>query len=273
MSDAIEDLYRLKRLRDEGGISDEQYEIQREAALARAARKGTASVQQRPAAPVALLAMLAIALSIGALLFVLSFRQTPAPPAPPRPLRPSTPAASRLIPNGMTTWDGSQSMSAPGTQDMTPPDASAAGATSVADAAPDAPPAAAAPPPPAALVVVQSQVQIPVPAPSATPTVPQVTTTATDLSQAFQNNAADAEARLAGRRIVVTGQVDHAILDIPDYPALDLQGSDPQHDVGVNLDRSSAARAGALTPGERVTVTCDAVTNMSGVPMLDRCVL
>jgi len=83
-----------------------------------------------------------------------------------------------------------------------------------------------------------------------------VTIDAEELHQAYADNPGAAAARFGGREMVVSGEF---LRIVPDgYGSLDLRlkTSNPEEQLGIDVAQLAIEDAKRLTPGQRVTVSC-----------------
>lgn len=100
---------------------------------------------------------------------------------------------------------------------------------------------------------------------------PEMRVTAQELFAAYQDNEARAQQTYGGSRLVVTGTVAGVDLDLTDDPVVKLQTSNQFMSASASLADESKDRAGSLSKGQQVTLTCESVGEVVGTPMLRDC--
>lgn len=102
---------------------------------------------------------------------------------------------------------------------------------------------------------------------------PPVQVTSNELGKAFEENEVAAKAKYEGKRLAVTGTIQSIELDFADDPVVNLRGANEFSNVLASFDKSQIAQTGALKKGQKVTVTCNEISEALGSPILKDCTL
>lgn len=94
---------------------------------------------------------------------------------------------------------------------------------------------------------------------------------APELYAAYDANEAGAQARFDGKRLQVTGTIESVALDVTDDAVIHLESANKYQTVSAKMADESKAAASRLSKGETVTVTCDSVMEVIGIPILSDC--
>jgi hypothetical protein len=97
--------------------------------------------------------------------------------------------------------------------------------------------------------------------------------TAKELAQAYDANEAAAKKEYGDQRLSVTGVVAGVDLDFTDDPVVKLDGINQFMPVQASFEKDYSDATAALKKGQKITVTCDKLTEVIGTPMLDDCTM
>lgn len=112
-----------------------------------------------------------------------------------------------------------------------------------------------------------------VPQEAEVPAGPPVEVTSRELAQAFAANEVAAQQQYGGSTLLVNGEILSIELDMMDEPTITLPGTDEFTSVYVNFEGDATAVTAALSKGQEVTVSCKAVSEVIGSPMLNDCTI
>ena len=98
-----------------------------------------------------------------------------------------------------------------------------------------------------------------------------VAVTATELFNAYQNNEASAQGYFGGRKLLVSGTVDKVTLDFMDDPVVGLRTPNQFMTAQAALADGAKNEAGNFSPGDKVQLLCEDVSEAVGTPMLKDC--
>jgi hypothetical protein len=90
---------------------------------------------------------------------------------------------------------------------------------------------------------------------------------------AYRNDAHAAAKRFRHREMVVSGEFVRIVPDGQGNPDLRLKTSDPEAPLGADLAPISYDQAARLTPGQRVTVSCQRITGSDDDRWLQNCAI
>jgi hypothetical protein len=108
-------------------------------------------------------------------------------------------------------------------------------------------------------------------APSEEPGEVPIAVTANELFNAYQANEASAQDYFGKRRLLVTGTVDKVALDMFDEPEILLRTSNQFMSAHADLADEAKSIAGNFSPGDKVRLLCDGVSEVASIPMLKDC--
>lgn len=97
--------------------------------------------------------------------------------------------------------------------------------------------------------------------------------TAKELAQAYDSNEAAAKKEYGDQRLAVSGVVAGVDLDFSDDPVVKLEGINQFMPVQASFGKDYSDATAALSKGQKITVTCDKLTEVIGTPMLDDCTM
>jgi hypothetical protein len=99
----------------------------------------------------------------------------------------------------------------------------------------------------------------------------RMTIQSAEIVKAYEANEAAAQARFAGKTLVVTGPVQSVDLDMSDDPVIRLSPEQYGDYASVYLVEADQPKAASLAKGQVITVTCQEVSEILGTPMLKDC--
>lgn len=108
---------------------------------------------------------------------------------------------------------------------------------------------------------------------AAEPAAPPMPVTARELAAAYEANEVAAQKKYGGQRLAVTGIVDGVDLDLLDNPVLKLVGVNEFSPVQASFTKDYSDKLGELSKGQKVTITCDKLSEVIGTPMLHDCTI
>lgn len=106
---------------------------------------------------------------------------------------------------------------------------------------------------------------------NAEPAKPPVEVTSRELAKNFDENEVAAKAKYDDSILAVTGTVQSISLDFMDDPVVALDGINQFSNVQASFDKSYVAKTSELKKGQKITVTCEKLTEAMGSPMLSKC--
>lgn len=109
--------------------------------------------------------------------------------------------------------------------------------------------------------------------PSPRSALPPLSVTPSELLQAYEANEAAAQQQYGGRPLMVNGEVDKVTLDIANNPVVQLKVLSPFKSVHADLVEASRARSTSLRSGNSVTLLCQDIGEVIGIPMLKDCAI
>ena len=109
------------------------------------------------------------------------------------------------------------------------------------------------------------------PTPTEEPGEAPVAVTVSELFNAYQSNEASAQGYFGNRKLLVTGTVDKVALDLFDNPEILLRTSNQFMSAHADLADEAKASAGDYSPGDKVRLLCDGVSEVASIPMLKDC--
>lgn len=102
-------------------------------------------------------------------------------------------------------------------------------------------------------------------------TKPVVEITSRELAQAYENNEMRAKQQFDGKVLKVTGRVQGVDTDLTDDPILRLDGVNEFLNVQASFTKDDADKMAALNKGDKVTVTCESITEIMSMPVMNDC--
>lgn len=108
---------------------------------------------------------------------------------------------------------------------------------------------------------------------AAAPPAPALKVTARELAGAYEANEVAAQKRYGGQRLEVTGVVDGVDLDMLDNPVLKLVGVNEFLPAQASFTKDYSDKLGELSKGQKVTITCEKLSEIISAPMLDDCTI
>jgi NAD-dependent DNA ligase len=96
---------------------------------------------------------------------------------------------------------------------------------------------------------------------------------ANDLFNLYERNEVSADAAMSGKTVVVTGTVQSIDKDFADAVVVELATSNEYMPARMSLVSGQEAKAGALTKGEKVMISCAKMARIVGSPSGSKCVL
>lgn len=98
-------------------------------------------------------------------------------------------------------------------------------------------------------------------------------TTAREIFAAYQENEMRAKQKYDGKLLKVSGTVAGITLDFMDNPVLELESSNEFMPVQASFTKKYADQLASINKGEKALVTCTAITEVGGNPVLDDCTI
>jgi hypothetical protein len=98
-----------------------------------------------------------------------------------------------------------------------------------------------------------------------------IAVSATELFRAYENNEASAQGYFGKRQLLVSGTVDKVTLDFMDDPIVGLRTPNEFMSAQAALAESAKDEAGKFSPGDKVKLLCEDVSEVAGTPMLKDC--
>jgi hypothetical protein len=102
---------------------------------------------------------------------------------------------------------------------------------------------------------------------------PVLEVTAQELFDAFEGNEVAAKVRYGGQRLAVTGVIAGISLDFRDRPVVSLETSNEFLTVDASFGKDYTQKTARLRKGQKITVTCEELTEVMGNPLLSDCTL
>lgn len=105
---------------------------------------------------------------------------------------------------------------------------------------------------------------------AAAPT-PPIAVTAKELAAAYEENEAAAQLKFGKSVLNVTANISAIQLGIGDKPFLVLEGTNQFMGPQAQLDEAGQAQAATLKKGQKISLTCQKVSEVVATPMLEGC--
>jgi hypothetical protein len=94
---------------------------------------------------------------------------------------------------------------------------------------------------------------------------------ATELFNGFQANEASAQSYFGNRKLLVSGTVDKVMLDLFDHPVVLLRTPNMFMSAHASLADDARPEAGKFSPGDKVKLLCEDISEVAATPMLKDC--
>lgn len=108
---------------------------------------------------------------------------------------------------------------------------------------------------------------------AAEPPAPALKVTARELAAAYEANEVAAQKKYGGQRLEVTGVVTGVDLDLLDNPVLKLAGVNEFLPAQATFTKDYSDKLGELSKGQKVTITCERLSEVISAPMLNDCTI
>lgn len=102
---------------------------------------------------------------------------------------------------------------------------------------------------------------------------PATKVTSAELARAYEANEAAAQQKYGDQALEISGTVTAVTLDFADNPVIQLNGINDIIGVQAALADASKAQAANVKKGQKVTLTCEKVSEVIGMPMLANCTM